>query len=185
MLCASFGYSGIFIFISGSSFVLIDGLGLPPDLYGYCFAAAICGYMSGAFASGRLHRRWPLDRMIAVGLAVGVFSGLLAAGLAFAGIASVVSVVGPFALFLAGAGLVLPNSIAASLGPFPRLAGSASALLGFLQMLVASGVGFLVGLLQDGTPRAMAALLLAVALAGALSFLLLVRAGKAAQAEAG
>lgn len=181
VLCASFGYSGIFIFISGSSFVLIDGLGLPPDLYGYCFAAAVLGYICGAFASGRLNRYWSTDRLIATGMGVGLTAGLLAAGLAFAGIASVVSVVAPFALFLSGAGLILPNSIAGSLGPFPRIAGSASALLGFLQMLVASCVGFLVGLLQDGTPRAMAALLLAVGIGGALSYLLLVRAGKAAQ----
>ncbi|MEX0921693.1 MAG: multidrug effflux MFS transporter [Rhodovibrionaceae bacterium] len=181
VLCASFGYSGIFIYISGSSFVLIDGLGLPPDLYGYCFAAAVAGYMAGAFASARLNKRWSQDRLIANGMIVGIVSGLLAAGLAFAGVHTVASVVAPFAFFLAGCGLILPNSIAGSLGPFPRIAGSASALLGFAQMLVASGVGFCVGLLQDGTPRAMGALLLAVGLAGGLSYLMLVRGGKAAQ----
>lgn len=185
VLCASFGYSGIFIYISGSSFVLIDGLGLSPDLYGYCFAAAVVGYMSGAFASGRLGKRWALDRMIACGLLVCLVAGLLAAGFAFAGVAEVATVVAPFALFLAGAGLVLPNSVAGSLGPFPRIAGSASALLGFVQMLVASGIGFTLGQLQDGTPRAMGALLLLVALAGGLSFLLLVRRGKAALARQG
>ena len=185
VLCASFGYSGIFVFISGSSFVLIDGLGLSPDVYGYCFAAAIVGYMTGAFASGRLGRRWALDRMIACGLLICLAAGVLAAGFAFAGVATVVTVVAPFALFLGGAGLILPNSIAGSLAPFPHIAGSASALLGFVQMLVASGIGFGLGQLQDGTPRAMGALLLLVGLAGALSFFLLVRGGKAAQVREG
>jgi DHA1 family bicyclomycin/chloramphenicol resistance-like MFS transporter len=189
VLCASFGYSGIFIYISGSSFVLIDGLGLSPDIYGYCFAAAVVGYMCGAFASGRLGKRWPLDRMIGYGLVICLTAGALAAGfafaVAFAGVAEVATVVAPFALFLAGAGLVLPNSVAGSLGPFPRIAGSASALLGFVQMLVASGIGFTLGQLQDGTPRAMGALLLLVGLAGGLSYLLLVRGGKAAQAREG
>ncbi len=178
VLCASFGYSGIFIFISGSSFVLIDGLGLSPDVYGYCFGAVVFGYMSGAFASARLNKRYGLDRLIAIGITIGIAAGLMAAGFAFAGLYRVAAIVGPFALFLAGCGMILPNSIAGSLAHFPRIAGTASALLGFAQMLIASGVGFTVGLLQDGTPRAMGALLLGVGLAGGLSYLLLVRGGR-------
>ena len=43
-LCCAFAYSGIFAFISGSSFVFVD-FGLSPSLYGFCFAAVVVGYM--------------------------------------------------------------------------------------------------------------------------------------------
>ena len=56
---------------------------------------------------------------------------------------------------MVGMGMVLPNAFASAIGPFPRMAGSASALLGFLQMLTAALSGVLVGQLADGTAQAM------------------------------
>jgi DHA1 family bicyclomycin/chloramphenicol resistance-like MFS transporter len=64
--------------------------------------------------------------------------------------------------------------MAGAIGPFPHMAGTASALLGFLQMGLAALVGLAVGQLHDATARPMTA---AVALSGAatlLSFYLLV-----------
>jgi DHA1 family bicyclomycin/chloramphenicol resistance-like MFS transporter len=57
---------------------------------------------------------------------------------------------------------VLPTAIAGAIGPFPRTAGLASAVLGFLQLSAASTYGIVVGHLYDGTPVPMA-----VAIAGA------------------
>ncbi|HLW27545.1 MAG TPA: Bcr/CflA family drug resistance efflux transporter, partial [Kiloniellales bacterium] len=75
--------------------------------------------------------------------------------LALAGILSVASVVIPASLFFLGSGLVMPNGQAGALRPYPRLAGSASAMLGFLQMGSAALLGILVGHFQDGTAKAM------------------------------
>jgi DHA1 family bicyclomycin/chloramphenicol resistance-like MFS transporter len=48
-----------------------------------------------------------------------------------------------------------PCSQSGAVGPFPHAAGAASALNGFLMMLVAFGVGGWVGLRLDGTVRAL------------------------------
>jgi len=55
------------------------------------------------------------------------------------------------------------------------MAGSASALMGFQQMAWAAAVGIVFGHLHDGTPRVLAGLVLASALAHTASLLFLVR----------
>src|SRR3546814_19446301 len=67
-------YSVIFCFISGSSFVLIQVVGLTADVYGLCFAAMVIGYMSGTFISGRFGQRLGLDRMLLAGAAIATAS---------------------------------------------------------------------------------------------------------------
>ena len=66
---------------------------------------------------------------------------------------------------MAGTGLVLPNAMAGAIGPFPRLAGTAAALLGFLQMGLAAAAGVAIGHLANDTAIPMAA---GIALAGVL-----------------
>lgn len=175
LLIVAMVYSGIFAFISGSSFLLVDALGLAPDLYGLCFAAVVVGYMAGSFGAGRLTRRLGIDRMIALGLVVGCAGGAVMAALAWTRPPGVLEAVAPYFVFMIGAGLVLPNAMAGGVGPFPRMAGLASSLLGFAQMGIAALVGIAVAHLTDGTARPMAGALLLVCAAAAAAFLALVR----------
>lgn len=160
------GYGGIFAFISGSAFALIGGLGLTPLAYGFCFAAVVGGYMIGSFASARLHGRVPLDGLVRLGNLAMLAGGLAGAALALAGLWSVAAIVLPTAFYLLGCGLVMPNAQAGAIGPFPRMAGAAAAMLGFLQMSAAALLGIVVGQFQDGSPTAM---MLAILLSGAAS----------------
>lgn len=160
------GYGGIFAFISGSSFALIGGLGLSPLAYGLCFAAVVGGYMIGSFASARLHGRLSLDRLVHLGNLAMLVGGLSGAALALAGVWTIASIVVPPAIYLLGCGLVMPNGQAGAIGPFPRMAGAAAAMLGFLQMGGAALLGIVVGQFQDGSPTAM---MLAILLSGVVS----------------
>jgi DHA1 family bicyclomycin/chloramphenicol resistance-like MFS transporter len=174
-------YGGLFAFISGSAFVFVDTLGLAPDRYGLCFAAIVVGYMAGTFAAGRLTLRLGIDRLVLAGTLLAGLGGLLMLGLAAAGVIGVAAVVGPFFVYMAGAGLAMPNAVAGAIAPFPSMAGAASALLGFVQMAFAAGVGLMVGQLVPavvGTPYAalpMAAAAAGLALLAVLAQLALVR----------
>lgn len=171
---STFSYAGIFSFISGSAFVLINTMGLSPSSYGLCFAAVVIGYMIGTFASGRFTRYLGINRMILIGTlfkCAGGFSGL---ALSICSELSVAAIVLPTVLFLIGTGLTMPNAMAGAIGPFPQMAGTASAFLGFTQMTVAAAVGIAVGHnSSDGSLGMMAALAL-VSLAAFLSFVVLV-----------
>ena len=175
VLVCSFAYSGIFAFISGSSFLLIDVLGLAPERFGLCFAAVVAGYMLGAFASGRLTLRLGLERLVAVGAIVSMLAGLLAAAFTLLAEPTVLGLIGPVFLFLIGAGLMLPNAMAGAMGPFPDRAGAASALLGFVSMAFAAGLGILVGQLHDGSGRSMTFTIAAVGLGAALTVRVMAR----------
>ncbi len=183
VLVATCAYSGIFVFISGSSFLLIDVLGLSPEEYGLCFAAIVVGYMLGTLLSGRLTMRLGLERMILIGSLVGLLAGGTAAVLSLAGVVDLLAVLAPFFLFLVGCGLMLPNALAGAMGPFPTMAGAASALLGFIQMVVAAGIGVAVGQLHDETGRGMALALAVVAIGAFLSYRLLIRPSEAKTAK--
>lgn len=180
-LCVAFSYSGIFSFISGSSFVLVDVIGLAPDQYGFCFATIVVGYMAGTITSGRITRRFGIDRMIVLGSVLSLASGLILVVLGWLGpwrgLAGAAAVVLPMMLFMAGTGFVNPNATAGAIGPFPRMAGAASALLGFLQMSVAALVGIGVGHLHDATARPMTTAIALAALAVVAAHRILVRPG--------
>ena len=61
----------------------------------------------------------------------------------------------PMMFYSAGMGLVLPNAMAVALRPFPHIAGTASALLGFIQMSLSATATALVGAYLKDTPAPM------------------------------
>ncbi|MGM0782598.1 MAG: multidrug effflux MFS transporter [Pseudomonadota bacterium] len=169
------GFAGLFAFLSGSSFVLIEFMGLTPFEYGIGFALIVLGFFSGTLFSGRYSHHLGRDRLLLLATLVCALAGSTMAVLAIAGIHEPWAVIGPHILFLVGFGIVMPQSMAGALAPNPHCAGSASSLFGFLQMTIAALGGALVGQFHDGTSRTMA---IAIGLGGLFSlvaYLLLVR----------
>lgn len=164
-LTATFCYGGLFTFISVSSFVLIDVVGLRPDAYGLSFAVMVVGYMIGALSAGRLVQRLGVDRVMRSGGILAAASGVTMAALALMAGAEigVLDIVPPMMAYGAGVGWVLPAATAAAVGPYPEKAGAASSLLGLIQMCVAAAIGAAVGHMLDGTARPMA---VAIAICG-------------------
>ena len=175
VLANAFIYSGLFAFISGSSFALIDYLGVAPERFGLLFGIVVAGYMAGTVIAGRLTLHLGLDRMILAGAVVATLAGLVMAGLAWGGARAAAAIIGPQFVFMIGVGMVMPNSMAGAIGPFPRMAGLASALLGFLQMGLAALVGIAVGVFHDGTPLSMTVAIAAAGAATLAAFRLLIR----------
>jgi DHA1 family bicyclomycin/chloramphenicol resistance-like MFS transporter len=81
----------------------------------------------------------------------------------------------PMALYMTGMGINMPNAQGGAMGPYPHMAGSASALMGFTQMACAALVGIAFGRLHDGTPVVLAGLVLFCALGLVASLVFLVR----------
>ena len=169
VLVAALMFGGQFAFISGSSFVLIEVLEVAPDVYGLCFGLVAFGLMTGSFLTARLTPRLGIDRIIAAGSWLSAAAGGLMAVLALGGVWTVLAVIGPMYGFAVGVGIVLPAAVAGAIGPFPRTAGLASAVLGFIQLTSASAYGILVGRLYDGTPIPMAMAIAAAGLGAAVA----------------
>jgi DHA1 family bicyclomycin/chloramphenicol resistance-like MFS transporter len=157
-------YGGIFMFISGSSFVLIEVLGVPTQWFGYCFALGVSGYMTGTLICRRLLKTISGEQALRIGTACSLTAGiyfLVATLLGFWHWAVVV-----LAMFLAMAshGINFPVSQAGSVSPFPKQAGTAAGLMGAVMMGFAFIIGSIVGATHNGTlyPLAIIAAVLGV-----------------------
>ena len=175
LLTFSFSYSALFAFISASSFVLADRHGLTPQVYGMCFGIVVAGYLIGSVASGRLVRRLGSDGLLARGACLGAVAGVSMAVLEFSGVHGVAAILAPMFFCTVATGLVMPNAIARALAPYPTMAGSASALMGFVQMTMAACVGIAVGHALAAGAQALAAAVALCSVLALLSYLALIR----------
>ena len=152
---SGFVYAGLLGYLSSSSFIYIDMLGVPVEYFGFIFLTSVAGYMSGSALSARLSRNYASEQTVLVGASLAV----VAAGTMWLGAQllprSIAVLVVPMMFYSTGLGLVLPNAMAVALRPFPHIAGTASALLGFIQMSLSAFATALVGAYLVDTPAPM------------------------------
>ena len=94
-------------------------------------------YILGTFMCRRLLPRYGVRRSVAIAGALTLAGGTLMGGLAWAGLHNGWAIMLPFYLFMLAHGVHQPCGQSGAVGPFPQAAGAASALNGFLMMVVA------------------------------------------------
>jgi DHA1 family bicyclomycin/chloramphenicol resistance-like MFS transporter len=140
----------------------------------------VVGFFTGAQVATHFTLRLGIDRMLVLGASINVAGGAGMLAVALSGLATpdalgAAFLVLPMAVFVLGMGINMPNAQGGALGPYPHMAGSASALMGFIQMSCAALVGMAFGWLHEGTPVVLAGLVLFCALALTASLAFLVR----------
>jgi DHA1 family bicyclomycin/chloramphenicol resistance-like MFS transporter len=175
VLCS---HIGILAWVSNSAFTLVRGLGVSILAYSLMFAGVMLGQILGAWFSARLVMRLGIARLLRIGVRVMLAGGVLAAALAWGGQDHWLAVVIPYAVFLFGTALVVPNATASALTPFPATAGAASSLVGAIGFTAGALVSTLLAAAFDGTARPMTAMA-AIAGMGATVFEIFLHRGKA------
>jgi DHA1 family bicyclomycin/chloramphenicol resistance-like MFS transporter len=174
-LAVAFVFAGLMAFTAGAPFVFIDVLGLSPERFGMLSLFTVTGFLAGSIAAGRGAVRFGVDRLLQVGVSLCLAGGGAMTALALLGYVGILPILVPMMVFTAGMGIVLPTGMAGAMAPFPTIAGAASALLGFVQMLVATAASVVVGLLEQTSQLPMAAVIAATAMAAFIAFQGLVR----------
>ncbi len=125
---------GLYTLAALLPFVMIEKVGLTPTQFGLAMLFQTGAYTVGAAVTGRLLRRVEALRLIPFGLAFIIVGALgYAVGLRVLP-ATVATVMLPTALWAFGIALIMPGGTSEALAGFPRMAGAASALLGFMQI---------------------------------------------------
>jgi DHA1 family bicyclomycin/chloramphenicol resistance-like MFS transporter len=157
-------YAGLLTYLSSSSFIYIGMLGVPLEYFGFIFLTSVVGYMLGSAVSARLTRYYAPEQTVLLGaiLVVVATGAMWLGGRLFPD--SVAALMLPMVVYATGMGLVLPNAMAVALRPFPNIAGTASALMGFIQMSLSASATALVGALLQDTPEPMLAFMFLVSL---------------------
>ena len=174
-LSCTFVFSGIFSFLSGAPFVVIDYFGVNEKRFGLLFTLIVIGYMSGTLSGGHLSRRFGHRKLVGIGAMISLLSGGLLFYFGAGTPQHVMLIIAPMMVFMTGVGLVMPQAMAGALEHYPHMAGSASGLFGFIQMSIAGLVGIVVGHGYDGTPFIMSMMIALSGLSGLLAYWLFIR----------
>jgi DHA1 family bicyclomycin/chloramphenicol resistance-like MFS transporter len=153
----AFAMAGFFVYLAGSPFVLINHYGLSPTQYSLAFGLNAAAFIGSAQFTGPLGRRFglaPLAKwaVTACGL---VMASLLAYYLA--GGDRLLVLVSLYFVASAFMGMVIPTVSVLALEAHGSIAGTASALMGTLQMLCGAAAMGIVGLFANGRPLPMVA----------------------------
>ena len=149
-------YGGLFTFLASSSFVFIDFLELARWQYSFILFSMSFTYILGTLLCRRLLVRFGVQKTVAIGALFTLLGGGLMVINAWLGWQTVLSLMGPFYLYVLAHGIHQPCSQSGAVGPFPKAAGAASALGGFLMMVAAFATGLWLGLAKDGSALPMA-----------------------------
>jgi DHA1 family bicyclomycin/chloramphenicol resistance-like MFS transporter len=144
--------TGIFFaFLGGAPYVVVQGMGYSPVQFALAFATISIFFAGGNWLAGVLSRRLGILRMLGLGTVITTV-GAVAAGVAVLVFPPHILVFFvPMAAVAVGNGMTQPNAIAGALSARPQLAGTASALVGALQMGFGALMTFIVGLVEFGT----------------------------------
>jgi DHA1 family bicyclomycin/chloramphenicol resistance-like MFS transporter len=176
-LTQAFTSGGLLAYISGSSFVFIEAFGVRPAEFGFFFGAIAAGVLTGsrisAYSSGRRGTQATVRLGTAFTLTGSAAMALIAlSGVPAPGYTAAFAVTAAQICYMVGLGIIMPASTAGAIAPYPQMAGTASALIGFMQMTFGAITGATVGHLFDGSARPMALLIFGCALAARAAFAL-------------
>jgi DHA1 family bicyclomycin/chloramphenicol resistance-like MFS transporter len=160
-LCTAFTSASWFTFIASAPYLLSETLHEPPSTYGLMILIPMVAYMAGNAAAARFARRVGSSAMIVLGVGISLASGMsMAVWCGWPGLSTWALFV-PMALSSIGNGLSQPSAMAAALSIYPRVAGTASGFVGFLQMATSALGTLTVAVLPHQGPAAMVAVIVA------------------------
>jgi DHA1 family bicyclomycin/chloramphenicol resistance-like MFS transporter len=160
----SLGVASFFIYLSNSSFVLINHYGLTPRQYSLAFSVNAASFIGASQLAGRLGHRYGLKRVVAASVAGFALTMCAGSALNLAGIDGLATLIAMLMIGFGFLGLVIPSTTVMALEHHGDIAGAASALLGTMEMVSGAIVIALMGLVVDGTARPMLAGVAGVAL---------------------
>ncbi|MFN4282696.1 MAG: multidrug effflux MFS transporter [Alphaproteobacteria bacterium] len=145
--------SGTFFTLAGASGALMQiYLGRSALEFGLFFLFSPAGYLLGNLAASRLTGKIAVEPMVLIGTMVALLGVLVFAGAVVLDRVTALAIFIPSFIVAFGQGLALPNAQAGAIRTIPELAGTASGIGVFLQLLGGAVFTQLYGLFADDTP---------------------------------
>ena len=158
-ISGAISFAGLFAYLSGSPFVFMRIYNVSQQQYGIIFAVIAIGLTVSSQLNSILLRRYQSEQIMRFFIYVQAALGLLLFTGTMTGMMDLYSTITLIFLFLSCQGFCFPNSSALAMAPFTKEAGSASALLGALQMGFGALAAGLVGFLSPTSAAPMAAVM--------------------------
>jgi DHA1 family bicyclomycin/chloramphenicol resistance-like MFS transporter len=161
LLAGGLVFAGLYAYLAAGPFIFMGVLGLRADAYGFLSVFSTSAYLAGTLLAARQSARFGIDGMLLAGCVLAIGGGLALLGWGALGL-SVAGIVVPMMIFSAGMGMALPSALAGGMIPFPQIAGTASAVIGFSQQGLAAAATIAAAALPQASALAMGALVTAL-----------------------
>jgi DHA1 family bicyclomycin/chloramphenicol resistance-like MFS transporter len=177
-LSQGFVTAAMFAYISGSSFVLQNMFAVSPQVYSLIFAVNGLGIIITGQLAGRLAGKVSETKLLLSGILLCTIGGLLLLLTVLIG-GGLIPILICLFLVVSSVGIVGATSFSLAMQDQGEAAGSASALIGLIPLLLGSCVAPLVGLGGVESALPMAIVIACTGVLSILSYQLLIRRGKA------
>jgi len=154
-LTGAVGYAGLSAYISGSPHVFMEIFRVTERQYGWIFALLAMGLITASQINNLMLRKFTSAQVIKAALIAQSIIGVTLALTSILGWSDLFITIFLIFLFLSCQGFIFPNASALTLAEFGHNAGSASALMGAIQMSIGAGASAIVSVLQNPTPLPM------------------------------
>ena len=169
----AFAMGAMFAYISGSPFVLQNIYGASPQQFSFLFGLNGIGIILAAQTAGRLAGRVDSEKMMRIALTVVAMAGICLF-LALTLSDSLILVMIPLFFVVSSVGMISTLGFTLAMQNYGSTAGSASALLGLLPMLVGSLVSPLVGVMGEESALPMGLIIMTLDCLALLIYTLLI-----------
>jgi DHA1 family bicyclomycin/chloramphenicol resistance-like MFS transporter len=133
-LTGAFAFMGLFVYVSASPMVFMEVFKVSAKTYGWIFAILSIGFIGSSQVNNLLLKRFKSEQIVWVALTVQVITALVfLIGSAY-NLFGLIGTICMIFIMLCCVGTTNPNASALSLAPFSKNAGTASSLLGALQL---------------------------------------------------
>ncbi len=143
--------AGLFAYLAGSPFVFMEIYGVSEQEYGWIFALIAAGLITSSQLNNLMLKKFSSESIIKSTLWIQTLAGLVLVLGVWQNWFGLTGIIICIAVFLSCQGFSFPNSSALSMAPFTKEAGTASALMGALQMALGALASAAVGLFSNGT----------------------------------
>lgn len=171
IVCCAYG--AYFAYIAESPFIFKQ-LGFVSEQIGYFYITLAISYIVGNIVSRKLISRFDIHHVLAIGLFLFLLGGVALVLFSFDNDITILSIIIPMTILTAGNGFLLPLGVAGSVTLFPAMAGSASGLMGFLQLAAAALSTHFVGHVTQGSTFSMALYVASITISAFIVFIFLI-----------
>jgi len=148
-LISSITFSGLFAYVSASPTVFMKIYEVSKTGYGWIFALLSVAFIGSSQLNSLILKWFTSKKIVTVALLAQTVFSIIFLILAMNDLLNLYSTIFFIALFLSCLGFINPNAAALSLAPFTKNAGSASALMGALQMGLGALASVVVSLFSE------------------------------------
>jgi DHA1 family bicyclomycin/chloramphenicol resistance-like MFS transporter len=178
VLVESLAFAGLLAYVSGSPIVFMNIFHVDKKTYGWIFAFLSVAFIGLSQFNSLLLKKYSSEQIIWVALTGQVLVAAIFLAGNIAGWYGLPQTILFIFLFLGCLGFTNPNAAALSLAPFSRNAGTASALLGALQMGIGALASMGIGAFSSTSATPMIAIMASTSIAALVILIIGKRSGK-------